>query len=315
MLTIEKYIYDLLHEHDDVVLADFGTFQKNYISAQIDLKKNIISPPSKKLCFTTEITNQNNLLLKYIVSTDNISQEEAKDKIKKYIDFIKSKLINDKKYLIEKIGEISLNSKNIIIFKQIDSENYLIDSFGMSAIKANPIELKKSPEKQKPQTKPEKPTKPIKLKKEKSKTFKIFIYVAVISIVLAPIVILLFQFGVLKAPSNDAKIVSAVAKEKQIQKKKDTIIKHKEPKNKETTEVQQIKNTKYCVVAGCFSIQENADILIKKLKKKGYSPETITTNEGLFLVVYSTFDNKDDADKELKKIKAESDSAAWMIKR
>ena len=51
------------------------------------------------------------------------------------------------------------------------------------------------------------------------------------------------------------------------------------------------------------------------LKKKGFSPETIINKEGLYLVFYSSFTNKEEATKELKKIKAESDSEAWMVRQ
>ena len=58
---------------------------------------------------------------------------------------------------------------------------------------------------------------------------------------------------------------------------------------------------------------ENAETLTKKLKKKGFNPKTIINKEGLYIVSYISFDNKEEAAEELKRIKAESDSSAWMI--
>lgn len=72
----------------------------------------------------------------------------------------------------------------------------------------------------------------------------------------------------------------------------------------------------FLVVAGCFSIPENAEKLLSGLLEKGY-PATIAgkTRKGLTIVSYQSFSGYEEAKAFLSKVKTEEDSASWILAR
>lgn len=80
----------------------------------------------------------------------------------------------------------------------------------------------------------------------------------------------------------------------------------------EQAPVTAIAGTKYYVVAGAFSIEQNADNLVLELRKKGYNAEKFTKIGSLHAVSYDVFSTKAEADKLLEKIQSNVDSQAWI---
>ncbi len=75
-----------------------------------------------------------------------------------------------------------------------------------------------------------------------------------------------------------------------------------------------LQGTKYYIVAGAFSNEQNADNLVIDLNQKGYNAEKFGKIGNLHAVSYNVFNNKPDADRLLKKIQAETDPQAWIKK-
>jgi nucleoid DNA-binding protein len=71
--------------------------------------------------------------------------------------------------------------------------------------------------------------------------------------------------------------------------------------------------SRYYIVAGCFRDEINADSLVSSLKLLGYNAEKFGKIGNLFAVCFASFDNKDLAVSELKKIR-EKVPSAWMTK-
>jgi nucleoid DNA-binding protein len=71
--------------------------------------------------------------------------------------------------------------------------------------------------------------------------------------------------------------------------------------------------SRYYIVAGCFRDEINADSLVSSLKLLGYKAEKFGKIGNLFAVCFASFDNKDMAVSELKKIR-EKVPSAWMTK-
>jgi len=71
--------------------------------------------------------------------------------------------------------------------------------------------------------------------------------------------------------------------------------------------------SRYYIVAGCFRDEVNADSLVTSLKLLGYKAEKFGKIGNLYAVCFASFDNKDKAVSELKKIR-EKIPSAWMTK-
>ena len=70
----------------------------------------------------------------------------------------------------------------------------------------------------------------------------------------------------------------------------------------------------YHIVAGAYRVESNSNKKIKQLIAKGYKARTIGANRyGLHEVVYASFDNREDAQRELFKIRNSHNSDAWLL--
>lgn len=135
---IELHIFELLFQHDCVILPDLGGFVANYVSAKIDDSTQRIFPPSKHVIFNRHLLNNDGLLAHKIIATDSITYEEALTYISTFVSKIKSSLSTSKRFEIDKVGVLFLDSAGNVCFKP-SSTNFLINSFGLPIVKAIPL--------------------------------------------------------------------------------------------------------------------------------------------------------------------------------
>ena len=138
MKKIEQHIFELLFQHDCVIVSDFGGFVANYVSAKVDDSSQRIFPPAKRVIFNKYLLNNDGLLAHKIIATDNISYEQALIEISRFVVEIKSSLSTSKRFEIDKVGVLFLDPANNICFKP-GSTNFLINSFGLPIVKAIPL--------------------------------------------------------------------------------------------------------------------------------------------------------------------------------
>ena len=139
MKKIDQHIFELLFQHDCVILTDFGGFVANYVSAKVDENTRRIFPPAKRVIFNKYLTNNDGLLAHKIIANNSITYEQALIDISRFVGEIKSALSTSKRFEIDKVGVLFLDPENNICFKP-SSTNFLISSFGMSIVKAIPLE-------------------------------------------------------------------------------------------------------------------------------------------------------------------------------
>jgi cell division protein FtsN len=82
-----------------------------------------------------------------------------------------------------------------------------------------------------------------------------------------------------------------------------------------TLELSVTKQTgKYHVVAGAFRVKENAERKVAQLHKKGFAAINLGVNKyGLHQVVYASYQNRLEALKNLRTIKATQNNDAWLL--
>lgn len=90
---------------------------------------------------------------------------------------------------------------------------------------------------------------------------------------------------------------------------------------REATELSSVENNfpvevslRYFIVAGCFRDEINADELVRSLKDKGFKAEKFGKIGNLYAVSFASFDDKEMAVKELKRIREEVQPEAWMTR-
>ena len=136
MINVSKHIYDLLFEHDCVIIPNFGGFVANYAPSKYDSSKNIITPPKKHLLFNKNLINNDGLLVHRVSALEQLSYDQALKVVQEYSSSLLSQLNAAKRIELSGVGILFL-SDNQYRFKS-DETNFLISSFGLPVISAIP---------------------------------------------------------------------------------------------------------------------------------------------------------------------------------
>ncbi len=132
-MDFKKYLYELLLENETVIIPGFGAFISEYKPAEINPETGEIAPPSKIISFSQQIKNNDGLLVGHVAEQLNISHFEALLKIEKERENILYKLDNGEQVQLESIGTLFFTKENQIAFTPEESENLLLDSFGLES--------------------------------------------------------------------------------------------------------------------------------------------------------------------------------------
>ncbi len=139
-MIIEKYIRQLLFQHDCVVIPDFGGFIAKYAAATVHPARHTFLPPSKEIAFNEMLRINDGLLISHVSVGEKISREQATKLVKDFTDYVRGQIWQSKKYLFEEIGTLSLNPEQKMEFEPIHQINYLNDGFGLPEMSFKPIE-------------------------------------------------------------------------------------------------------------------------------------------------------------------------------
>ena len=137
MENVAKHIFDLLFEHDCVILPNFGGFVANYAPAKYEDSKNIISPPKKHLLFNRNLVNNDGLLVHKVSSFKQISYDEALELVNNFSKKLNNELLTEKRIELKGVGILFL-ANNQYRFKSSDT-NFLKSSFGLPVLNAIPF--------------------------------------------------------------------------------------------------------------------------------------------------------------------------------
>ena len=118
---------------------NFGGFVCSSISANLNKKTGILTPPSKSILFNSQLKDNDGLLINHIAQAENISQENAKLNLLKFVNQSLENLNKFKSCRFEEIGLFTLNSDGNIIFTQDLKRNYNLNAFGFQDVINNKI--------------------------------------------------------------------------------------------------------------------------------------------------------------------------------
>ena len=313
--SIEYYISQLLYKNDCVIVMNFGGFVCSSISANLNKKTGILTPPNKSILFNPQLKDNDGLLINHIAQSEGISQEDAKINLLKFVEQSLENLNKFKSCRFEEIGLFTLNSDKNIIFTQDLKTNYNLNAFGFQDIINNKITRDNS----------EIIEESLKLIKKKNNfTTKRLLKAAAIIIPLIGI-----SFLSITQEDRINKIYTQIANVNPISFKKDNVTVLKDQGNKEikikqeiqpeiiNNEVSQvfkeviIPSQKFYIIAGAFSVEKNAKKLKNRLKSWNYN-STIIKNDKMMRVSYDSFDSKEQALILLSKIRKENPQA-WIL--
>jgi len=307
-MQLETYISDLLYRYECVIIPDFGAFLTQPISAKVDTSSNTFYPPKKVLSFNEQLKNNDGLLANYIADVEKTPYEVAVKKIAKKTKSLKSYLAQGETLSFRNIGDISLNNEGKITFEPSYHLNYLTDAFGLAKFVSPNV----SREVYKEQVETIEKASPIAITPEKRKSRNYLKYAAV-----AVIALTLGGFGASNYYLNQIESQNQIAQQEATQEIENKIQEATfiidNPLPSVTLNVAK-QSGNFHIVAGAFRVEENCDKKLKQLHTQGFSARKIGANKyGLHQVVYSSYDTRAEAQRELFKIKKTHNPDAWLL--
>lgn len=145
-MKIDRYISELLFDHECVIVPGLGGFIVNEKHASIERLTHQFNPPFKKLLFNQHIRFNDGLLINYISKKERLSFEEARKQIDELVHQYFSRLEKGEKIKFEDIGILAFDENKNILFDQGLSVNYNSESFGLGSFVAHPVKRKIEPE-------------------------------------------------------------------------------------------------------------------------------------------------------------------------
>ncbi len=208
-MKIGKYISELLHSHESVLLPGIGTFSKKYEPARFIPEEKIVKSPTKFAQFSPEPKHGDTPLTDYIAEKEDMGVEEVNAHYEKLSREMEHALEAGSTVEFELVGSLFKDTDGSLVFEPDREINYLTNEMGTREVKTPPpvtvedkktaaaagaIATKKTDHPHKTKTKKQeamsKPTK--KDKKEKTVLSPALKWVAIILIPLLIILIILF---------------------------------------------------------------------------------------------------------------------------
>ena len=304
-MQLTNAINTLLYTNDCVTVPNFGSFIVNKFSSVYDQNKGKFYPPSRRLSFNSKIKNNDGLLANFISNELGVSYEDAVKKI--HIEVISwKKTLNDESVVLKKIGELSYNSdENIVFVPDLDS-NHFLGSFGLPAIyhkkKLQPIyTYNKSTFKKYNDLNPN---------NSQVKVPEFIKYAAAMVLIISATFFINNEFE--KYSFQQKLLVEQENRKKTIQRVENAIFDFGSIPAIEFEVKLRLK--KFHIIAGAFGVRSNADNLYKKLLSKGYNPTKLPLNDkGLLPISFDNFSNRKDAVIALRQLQKSENKDAWIF--
>jgi hypothetical protein len=137
-MLIEQLIGNLLMRNNCVVIPGFGGFVASHISAQVDFKSGVISPPKKALTFNKNLQNNDGLLITEYAKQHQLSFHTSQEVVNLFVKSIQQLLSAGERVTFDKVGFLYQDERGAIRFEQDRFFNLLMESYGLGQIKFIP---------------------------------------------------------------------------------------------------------------------------------------------------------------------------------
>jgi len=308
-MKIEQYISQLLFRYQCVTVPGFGAFLTEFQSAQLDENSHSFYPPKKMVSFNPFIKNNDGLLANHLAEAEKISYEIAVNIIQNEVSHWKTKIQDFGSFSVKNVGDFSLNSEKNIVFVPVDQINYLTASFGLSSFVSPSV--KREVYKKEVEQLEEKA--PVIFTPEKKRNYSVLKYAAVF--LLAAGITGTFGYKYYENQiAQETLIVETNVQKKVNQKIQEATFYISNPLPAVTLTVASEKMP-YCVVAGAFRIESNAEDQYQRLLKLGFkkAKRLAPNKHGLFPVLYGSYSTYSEAHQAMKDIQKLENKDAWLL--
>jgi len=324
MEDLKNYISGLLFIHDCIILPGFGGFVTNYHPSEHNELNNTFSPPKKDVLFNKNLTYNDGLLINYLAANLGITYQEAEDRIKKEVQDAWLQLDKNQEVHFEGIGSFRYDKNMNLIFTPSLTDNFLIDSYGLSSFRFPPLNYQKNAHDF---------ISTYNTQAMNSSGIKQTLKWAAILVPVAGIIALVPFYKNYKAQQTATLNPFSGSAEEPIEEtlsamptdtisgevvdqttdKRVALFYAEDNKVKEVP--QQTEGLTFYIIAGSFKDEAHAKIHASQFASKGYKPEVLEES-GLYRVSICSFDSKVNALHELRKIRSdENNDKVWLLSK
>lgn len=330
MLAIDKYIHELLMEHDCVSIPGFGGMVTQRFRAEINPGTNLLRPPSKRISFHKELVANSHLLLNQLTANEKISQAKASEIIASTVAGWKNSLSAGDSVKLDGIGRFYLDKEGHVCFNQSLESNFDLDAFGLDIFRATAI-------KRDVEIKQAVTSAIVDNYKKSEQRFPFWRAAAVFAGIGLLLTVGFFKSDVsfptnLKANFNplvfsrtikSSPAAEAVTKpeiNREIDRTPATI-NYQDVKVEVASELvepvikNETKQLPFQVIVGSFKDISNAEELIADLRAKGYKPSIIEDKTSFSKVSIEGFNSRNEAVSAMRAYKNSVNKGAWIYKR
>ncbi len=305
-MRLEIFISDLLYRYQCVTIPEFGSFLAQPKSARIDDANHTFYPPYKKISFNAQLKEDDGLLTKYVGEVQDISFEEASEKVLKQVTHWKEKL-QEAPLSLKDLGVLKRTEEDSLVFSPEHTVNYLIEAYGLSSYVSQKIHRETYREEV---IALEEKT-PITITPERKKKRPLYQYVAAASVLFLAVGF----FGMTQYKQQQQRL--QVANEQKAQQ----IVERKvqaatfDIGSLPSLELNVVSELpKYHIIGGAFRVESNAEKKVNQLLEKGFNAKRIGKNRyGLHQVSYASLADKAEALQTLRQIKRTENPEAWLL--
>jgi hypothetical protein len=136
---ITHLIAELLFKHDCVIVPNFGGFVARSYNSSFSKGSSMLYPQSKHVLFNKNLIHNDGLLISAFMQQSGLPVVEATRHIEYYKEYIQSLLSAKKRFELDNIGLLYLDSENMLRFEAKTDINFLLESFGFEPVIANEL--------------------------------------------------------------------------------------------------------------------------------------------------------------------------------
>lgn len=311
-MDVSKYIAEFLLNKGQVKLPGLGSFVSTYQPARFLENNKTMVPPCRIYSFDPGKKEANNDLALFIAGKENAPVSVAEKEVEEYIEGCHYVINKGKRLEITGVGLLFHNEAGEIVFEQ--DPNLVTEGafYGLPDLTVKSTG---------------------RVSKRAFSVSRIILIVFFAGI----LIIAWFYTGFITKQIREKFLSSPPALDSirvkpdsqnivktdtlttpALNSGKDSVKTMDEPPKEEKVVADESITTEgdqYYIVAGCFRSEEGAKKTVKQLKEKGFNSRIFgKSKQGLNMVCYASFSDKQEAKKYLIKIMSETDAKAWLIK-
>lgn len=300
MIEVISHIRDLLYRYECVIIPGFGAFLIHHKSAFVDEATGNFVPPQKSLSFNRQLQSNDGLLANYLAVNYGLSYLEALQNLREQTLVWTEQLENNTSISFEGLGKIQPSEEDKWEFIADENNVFANTSFGLSPLKLTAL-----------QTQTETHVPVVSISQGKSK--RPWAYAAAIIALGMGIA----GFAWYKNDVEQYNIAQQQIADKQVEEQIHTAsfsIANPLPAVQLTIK-EEVVIMPYHVVAGAFREPENAEKKVAQLHEAGYEEAYILGENrfGLYEVVYKSYESKNQAINEMRRIIRTDNENAWLL--